>query len=37
MVSVSDSNFGQILKGVRVWVFAGNFLVELVCDMVKLN
>jgi hypothetical protein len=37
IVTVSDSKFGWSLSDVLIWIFVRNFLIELVCNLVKLN
>jgi hypothetical protein len=37
IVTVSDSKFGCCLSDVLICNFARNFLVELVCNLIKLN
>jgi hypothetical protein len=37
MVTELDSDFGQNLKEVRVWIFAKTFVVMQECGLVLLN
>jgi hypothetical protein len=37
IVTVSDSNFGSSLSDALIWILGRNLLVELVCNLVKLN